>query len=75
MVSFCGVLHWQSGEGRRAFHQGPSRASMRPGLTRGISHPVVMLLQGKSLWRGPGHEIRIKRVRGSDFIHWDFGKV
>lgn len=49
MVSFLGVLHWQSGEGWRRFHFGPASISIRAGFTRGISHSVVMLLHGKSL--------------------------
>lgn len=52
MVSFLGVLHWQSGDGLREFHSGPASLSIRTGLTRGISHSVVMLLHGKSLHVG-----------------------
>lgn len=54
MVSFLGVLHWHSGDGLREFHSELSSISMRAGLTRGISHSVVMLLHGKSL---PSEEI------------------
>lgn len=49
MVSFLGVLHWQSGDGLMEFHSGLASLSIRTGLTRGISHSVVMLLHGKSL--------------------------
>lgn len=49
MVSFLGVLHWQSGDGLTEFHSGLASLSIRTGLTRGISHSVVMLLHGKSL--------------------------
>lgn len=49
MVSFLGVLQRQSGDGLRGLHSGPASFSMRAGLTRGISHSVVMLLHGKSL--------------------------
>lgn len=49
MVSFFGVLHWQSGDGLMEFHSGLASLSIRTGLTRGISHSVVMLLHGKSL--------------------------
>lgn len=49
MVSFLGVLHWQSGDGWRGCHSELASLSINTGLTRGISHSVVMLLQGKFL--------------------------
>lgn len=71
MVSFLGVLHWQAGDGLRKVHFMPASISIKAGLTKGISHSVVMLLQGKSL---PEGEIRqyyqTKQLKEKKNVWW-----